>query len=191
MRKKGIVFPGILFFLLLACTSLNGVAGYSFAPLLSSLDELEKFKLDSLTLEEYSAKLQIQFDSTCDPLFISTVVGWLGVPYKHAGYSKSGIDCSGFVSKIYKEVYNIDLTHSSSQMIYQMKTLVKRSELRMGDILFFRIHGRRISHVGMYLKDDKFIHASIYNGITVNDLDAPYYKKAYYIAGRPAAKYVD
>jgi lipoprotein Spr/probable lipoprotein NlpC len=190
MKQKGIILPGIIFFLLLACSSLNSVAGHSFIHAFH-FDELEKFKLDSLSLEEYSSKLQIQFDSTCDPLFMSTVVGWLGVPYRHAGYSKSGIDCSGFVSKIYKEVYGIDLTHSACQMIYQMKSLVKKSELRMGDILFFRIHGHRISHVGMYLKDNKFIHASIYNGITVNDLNAPYYKKAYYIAGRPAAKYVE
>jgi probable lipoprotein NlpC len=190
MQRKGLILPGILFFVLLACSSLNSLAGHSFLQGLS-IQDFEKLKLDTLTLEEYSSKLQIQYDSTCDPLFISTVVGWLGVPYRHAGYSKSGIDCSGFVSKIYKEVYNLDLTHSSSQMIYQMKTLVKKSELRMGDILFFRIHGKRISHVGMYLKDNKFIHASIYNGITVNDLTAPYYKKAYYIAGRPAPKYVE
>jgi lipoprotein Spr/probable lipoprotein NlpC len=190
MRYKGFILPSIILLVFLGSTSLNSLAGYSALSSLT-LEKFAKLKTDSPFLEEYSQKLQIQLDSTCDPLFVATVAGWIGVPYRHAGYSKAGIDCSGFVSKIYKEVYDIDLTHSACQMIYQMKTLVKKSELRMGDIIFFRIHGHRISHVGMYLKDGKFIHASSYNGITVNNLDAPYYKKAYYIAGRPAPRYVE
>jgi lipoprotein Spr/probable lipoprotein NlpC len=190
MKNKALLLSTVLLLALLTSTSLNSLAGFSLRSGLN-LEKLGQLKNDSLFLEEYSSKLQVQLDSTCDPLFVSTVAGWLGVPYRHAGYSKSGIDCSGFVSHIYKDVYGIDLTHSSSQMIYQMKTLVKKSELRMGDILFFRIHGRRISHVGMYLKDGKFIHASSYSGITVNDLSSPYYKKAYYIAGRPEGKFIN
>lgn len=190
MKNKGLILSAFMLLALLTSTSLNSLASFSLRPGVS-LEKLAKLTKDSLFWDEYSEKLQVQLDSTCDPLFVSTVAGWLGVPYRHAGYSKSGIDCSGFVSHIYKDVYDIDLTHSACQMIYQMKTLVKKSELRMGDIIFFRIHGHRISHVGMYLKDGKFIHASSYNGITVNDLSAPYYKKAYYIAGRPAPRYAN
>jgi lipoprotein Spr/probable lipoprotein NlpC len=135
----------------------------------------------------YSGVLGVNLDSSCNPQFVQTITSWLGTPYRHAGYSKQGIDCSGFVSRIYKDVYNIDLTHSSSSMIFQMKTIVKKDELKEGDILFFRIHGRRISHVGIYIGDNKFIHASPERGIVVDDLREPYYMHSYYTAGRPDA----
>ena len=57
-------------------------------------------------------------------------------------------------------------------------------ELRTGDLVFFKINNDKISHVGIYLKNNKFIHASSYRGVTVNDLDESYYKKYYYASGR-------
>ena len=135
-------------------------------------------------LNQLSDKLGIKLDSCNDTRLMSTVADWLGTPYRHAGYSKHGIDCSGFVSKIYKEVYGINLTHSSHSMIYQMKELVRKDDLKEGDIIFFRIHGKRISHVGIYLKDGMFIHAA-HNGIKVETLNCKYYQRAYYSAGRP------
>jgi hypothetical protein len=141
---------------------------------------------EALFIQEYSKLLGYSIDTFCNHTLITTVADWLGTPYVHAGYSKAGIDCSGFVSKMYKEIFGIDLTHSSSAMIYQMKEMVKKKDLKEGDIIFFRIHGKRISHVGMYLGDNKFVHASSYRGIVVDDLRQPYYVKAYYTAGRPA-----
>jgi hypothetical protein len=132
-----------------------------------------------------SGKLGVTIDSTSDLQLMETLADWLGTPYRHAGFSKNGIDCSGFVSMIYKQVYGVNLTHSSRSMIYQMKEKVKKSELKEGDILFFRIHGKRISHVGIYLKDGMFIHASSNRGISVETLNCKYYQRAYYTAGRP------
>jgi len=131
-----------------------------------------------------SAKLGVALDTTCDLNLMKTLADWIGTPYRHAGYCKKGIDCSGFVSKIYREVYGICLTHSSKAMISEMKERVKKTELQTGDILFFKIHGKRISHVAIYLKDGYFIHASISNGIMVDRLSAPYYARHYYAAGR-------
>jgi len=133
-----------------------------------------------------SDKLGIKLDTSCDTRLMSTLADWLGTPYHHAGYSKKGTDCSGFVSAIYKEVYGINLTHSSRSMIYQMKEKVKKEDLQTGDILFFKIHGKRkgISHVGIYLKDGMFIHASLYNGVSIGCLNCKYYIRAYYAAGR-------
>ena len=131
-----------------------------------------------------SSKLGVQLDTTCDLHLMETLADWIGTPYRHAGYCKKGIDCSGFVSKIYREVYGICLTHSSRSMITEVKERVKKSELQTGDILFFKIHGKRISHVAIYLKDGYFIHASISSGIMVDRLSAPYYARHYYAAGR-------
>jgi len=131
-----------------------------------------------------SDKLGISIDTTCDVALMQTLASWVGTPYRHAGYSEKGIDCSGFVSKIYHDVYGIKLTHSSCGMISEMKERIKKTDLQTGDILFFKIHGRRISHVGIYLKDGYFIHASISSGIMVDNLSAPYYARHYYTAGR-------
>ena len=137
-----------------------------------------------LELNILSGKLGVPLDSTCDLNLMETLAGWIGTPYRHAGYCKKGIDCSGFVSKIYKEVYGICLTHSARGMISEMKERIKKNELQTGDILFFKIHGKRISHVAIYLKDGYFIHASLSNGIMVNRLSAPYYARRYFAAGR-------
>ena len=145
---------------------------------------LSVLSIDSAFIDTYSHKLGISLDSSSNFQFISFVAGWLGTPYLRAGTSKNGTDCSGFVSSVYKEVFGISLIHSSAGMLYQMKERVKKSELREGDIIFFRINGKRISHVGIYLRDHKFIHASIYRGIVVDDLRDAYYQRAYYTAGR-------
>jgi hypothetical protein len=185
MRKRNVLHQVIVLTFLFLFVGFGG----SFA---AGNGKPEAPKYDSSCSEEvtfirqYSKILGYDIDTFCNRTLITTVADWLGTPYRHAGYSKAGIDCSGFVSKMYKEIFNIDLTHSSSAMIYQMKERVKKSELKEGDILFFRIHGKRISHVGMYLGNNKFVHASSYRGIVVDDLRTPYYMKAYYTAGRPA-----
>jgi probable lipoprotein NlpC len=135
-------------------------------------------------LNDLSDKFGVKLDESCDIHLMETLADWVGTPYRHAGYSKKGIDCSGFVSKIYKEVYGISLTHSSRSMIYEMKERVKKTELKTGDILFFHIHGKRISHVGIYIKDGVFIHASPERGIVVENMGGKYYKRTYAGAGR-------
>jgi lipoprotein Spr/probable lipoprotein NlpC len=135
-------------------------------------------------LNDLSDKLGVKLDETCDIHLMETLADWIGTPYRHAGYSKKGIDCSGFVSRIYKEVYGINLTHSARSMISQMKERVKKNDLKTGDIVFFHIHGKRISHVGIYIKDGVFIHASLEKGIGVDRLCAKYYTRSYFGAGR-------
>ena len=142
-------------------------------------------KVDSSFIVNYSKILGFKLDTACNQKLIAKVTEWLGTPYRTAGVSKYGADCSGFVSQLYKEVYNVELAHNANGMLFEMKQMVRRPELREGDIIFFRIHGRRISHVGIYLGDNKFVHASSSRGIVINDLTDPYYQRAYYTAGRP------
>lgn len=187
MRKRNVLHKVIvLTFLFLFVGFSSSFAVGNGKPESPKYDSASALNEEVMFLQQYSKILGYNVDTFCNRTLITTVADWLGTPYRHAGYSKAGIDCSGFVSKMYKEIFNIDLTHSSSAMIYQMKERVKKTELQEGDILFFRIHGKRISHVGMYLGDNKFVHASSYRGIVVDDLRSPYYMKAYYTAGRPA-----
>jgi lipoprotein Spr len=87
------------------------------------------------------------------------------------------------VNRIYEQVYCILLPGNSSQMATQV-TKVPKSDLREGDLVFFKINRRSISHVGVYLGNDKFAHASRTKGVIVSDLNHPYYKKYFVKGGR-------
>ena len=110
---------------------------------------------------------------------------WLGVPYRYGGKTKKGCDCSGFVSQAYKAVYGKSLERNSAAIRDKNCSKIKRSQLRTGDLVFFKTgSSRKINHVGIYLKDDKFIHASSSKGVIVSSLNEKYYIRTYACSGR-------
>lgn len=124
-----------------------------------------------------------EVEKILNPLLFETVIDWLGTPYKYAGDCRKGIDCSGFTGMLYKKVFGIELANNSAEIYNEAKPL-KKSALEEGDLVFFKIRKKRISHVGIYLGNNKFAHASVQNGVIVSDLDEPYYKKHFYKGGR-------
>lgn len=106
----------------------------------------------------------------------------LGKPYRYGGASPSGFDCSGLVYYAYhKAGYKVPRT---SEQQYQDSLPVKPSAMREGDLLFFRIEGK-VSHVGVYLGNNQFIHApSSGKRVTTTSLDDPYWKERLIKAGR-------
>lgn len=115
------------------------------------------------------------------------VVDWRGVPYRYGSVGMNGTDCSGFVMKLYEEVYNISLGRTSAAGLMSKTHQVKRNNLKEGDLVFFNIRNRcggAASHVGVYLKDNKFVHASTSSGVIISSLNEPYYKRTY-IGGGP------
>lgn len=133
--------------------------------------------------DRYSRKMGVDFNGTEDPELIKEVETWIGTPYKYGGYTKRGTDCSGFVKTVYKKVYNIDLNRSAKDLVKNAR-LVSKNRLRFGDLVFFKINKPRVSHVGIYLGENKFIHASSSRGVVVSDLTATYYTKYFYKGGR-------
>lgn len=108
---------------------------------------------------------------------------WLGVPYKYGGTDRNGIDCSAFVGVVYRKVYGINLHRTSNDILRDVE-LIGRTQLQEGDILFFTNSKGKVSHVGVYLKDNLFAHSSTSNGVSVSNLNDSYWKKHFYKGGR-------
>ncbi|WP_266203348.1 C40 family peptidase [Pontibacter kalidii] len=135
--------------------------------------------------EEYYVKsLGLRFRNPDYRELVEAASKWIGTPYRYGSSSKRGTDCSGFVTSLYQEVYGINLSRSSRSM-FQDVARVQKDSVRTGDIVFFRRSAKSpISHVGIYLKNNKFIHSSTSKGVMVSSLSEPYFRKRYFAAGR-------
>ncbi|NJO88489.1 MAG: NlpC/P60 family protein [Chloroflexia bacterium] len=131
----------------------------------------------------YSQKLGIQLEGSEDKDLIKAMASWKGVPYRYGAASKKGTDCSGFTSQLYQEVYGKQLHRSSHDQVKDVRYISKR-KLKAGDLIFFKIESRKVSHVAVYVADNKFIHATTRKGVMVDDMDNTYYSKYYYKSGR-------
>ena len=113
---------------------------------------------------------------------------WLGVPHRLGGSTKRGVDCSGFVAIVYREVYSKSLSRSSADMLKHDCRKVSRDKLKEGDLVFFKTTrgGKRgvPNHVGIYLKNGRFIHTSTSSGVMVSSLSEPYYTRTWLTGGR-------
>lgn len=107
------------------------------------------------------------------------VNSWLNTPYHYGGISKSGIDCSGFSSIVMMEVYNIKISRTAEQQFRKGQKV--RDGWRMpGDLVFFKnVRGAGVDHVGIYLGNNKFVHASARAGVIISDMNEDYYRKRY------------
>jgi cell wall-associated NlpC family hydrolase len=110
---------------------------------------------------------------------------WYGAPYHYGGMSRDGIDCSAFAFLLMSSVYGVASLPRTSKEQYEMSRHIRREELQEGDLVFFHTLGRRkaVTHVGVYLRNNKFIHASV-SGVMISDLSDGYYDLHYIGAGR-------
>jgi len=116
---------------------------------------------------------------------ISMAKQYLGSPYKFGGYSfKTGIDCSGYVKKIFSK-FNVKLPRTARDIYYNVGTSIAKSELQTGDLVFFRTYANYPSHVGIYMGNNRFIHASSgAHKVAITRLDKKYYTNRYVGAKR-------
>ncbi|HGN1705946.1 TPA: bifunctional murein DD-endopeptidase/murein LD-carboxypeptidase [Providencia rettgeri] len=143
---------------------LNGSAGDSLA--MASQDEFEEL----VQSVDTKSKIMKQY------------ANWKGVAYRLGGTTKSGIDCSSFVQRTFFEQFGVELPRTTSEQESSGKS-VKRNNLKAGDLVLFKT-GRRMKHVGIYIGDDKFVHASTSNGVIVSEMTNTYWSKRYYASRR-------
>ena len=115
-------------------------------------------------------------------ILLENIDEWYGTPYKIGGKSKSGIDCSSFTNIMYYKVYNISLNNNAAAQ-YQQCVEIKYDDLKEGDLVFFK-SGRHISHVGIYISNNKFVHASTSEGVKISSLNENYWYNKLYAFGR-------
>ncbi|SFH02836.1 C40 family peptidase [Pedobacter insulae] len=105
------------------------------------------------------------------------ITAWTGVKYRLGGMDKNGIDCSGFALILERDIYGVTLPRRSKDQAEVINQKDKRN-LKEGDLIFFSFGGNEVDHVGVYLNDDFFVHASTTRGVVVDDLTMPVYQKA-------------
>jgi len=128
----------------------------------------------ALTSFATGASAASQLESTVDKL--------VGIKYRYGGTTTKGFDCSGFTSYVFNKV-GIKLLRSSREQA-TMGIKVDRDDLRPGDLVFFNTFGKRISHVGIYLGDGKFVHSSSKRGVRISSMSEKYYVKRYVTSRR-------
>lgn len=109
---------------------------------------------------------------------------WLGTPYRFGGNSRTGIDCSGFAKVLHAEVGHRQLARTTTQQ-WRASAPVNVSQLRPGDLLFFNTSGKGISHVGVFVEGNQFVHASTSKGVTYSSTTEAYWSANFLGARRP------
>lgn len=144
---------------------------------------------ESLANDYLSQIMGVAMSATSNMKLFHFVYDWIGTPYRFGGSSRKGIDCSAFTKELYSEVFNRDIMRNSRD-IFSMVSPVAKDNLKEGDLVFFKIHSRRISHVGIYLGNNRFAHASS-RGVAISSLDDAYYKRYFYRGGRMLQAFKD
>lgn len=185
--------------LLVAALALAGCAGNSnsnqyaqeSSQLLARESYLSRTQSDPLGAYLASAEFNYHRSNYSEPrapTLVGTALQVLGVKYKYGGESpNTGFDCSGLVSYAAEKSLGLKLPRQSAEIARQGIS-IKRSELKKGDLVFFNTRGRRFSHVGIYLGDEKFVHAPRSGSVVrIEDMSATYWSKRYNGARRLVA----
>jgi len=131
---------------------------------------------------KYAEMLNINPSFLNNIALLATLDDWFGTRYVYGGVSKRGIDCSAFTREMYRGAYDIELPRTAREQYANVKK-ISAVELKEGDLVFFNTTGG-VSHVGIYLSNNKFAHASSKKGVTISDLYESYYLNRFIGAGR-------
>ena len=133
---------------------------------------------------KYSIQMDIAVEDINNIPLLQKIDEWWGTPYVLGGSSKRGVDCSYFTLDVMNAMYNTNLKRTAAEQ-YTQSEKIDWSDLKEGDLVFFKTDGSRsISHVGIYMTNNKFAHASTSQGVTISDLSEPYWQKRLYSLGR-------
>jgi lipoprotein Spr len=145
--------------------------------------------IDSLKIDSFYIAKSIDLNKADSLKLYYEIFHWYRTCYRWGGNNNHGIDCAHFVNMLYEKIYGVTLGPSVGAVLTQCK-IVKKGlpAAKEGDLVFFKIKKGQISHVGIYLQNNKFAHASTHAGVIISDMDEAYYKKRFYKVGRVKEK---
>jgi NlpC/P60 family len=134
---------------------------------------------------KYAMMLNVEVESLKNITLFGFIDDWFGTRYRLGGDTKDGIDCSALTSSLLLTAYGFVIPRTA-RMQYKATEHIKKSELEEGDLVFFHTHGRghTVTHVGLYLDNNYFVHASSSQGVTISSLEDGYYTKSFICGGR-------
>ncbi len=133
---------------------------------------------------KYGNVLSVIPQSITNLSLYSFIDNWYGVRYRMGGNDMNGIDCSAFVQRLYQDVFCVNLVRTAFEQFNACRMIWNIADAAEGDLVFFRTHGKRISHVGIYLANSFFVHASSSGGVMISSLKETYWAHRYAGAGQ-------
>jgi cell wall-associated NlpC family hydrolase len=153
---------------------------------LRTSDELNQVQDPPELLQvKYAILLDVVAEKLTNRPLLEVMDKWWGTRYCFGGSTENCIDCSAFTQLVSREVFHLSLPRTAQEQ-YNTIELIEKDELKEGDLVFFHTRGRKsaITHVGVYLTNNKFVHASTSNGVSISDLDESYWKPRFRAGGR-------
>ena len=136
----------------------------------------------SATQFKYALLMNKEVETLTNTSLYNFIDEWWGTRYHYGGSDKSGIDCSSFSGKLLQQIYSISLPRTSAEQ-YQLTEKIATENLVEGDLVFFGTH-HNISHVGVYLGNNYFVHSSVHLGVIISSLNEDYYNRKFVGGGR-------
>lgn len=136
---------------------------------------------------KYAILMNVDIESIKNTALFGFIEEWYGTNYRYGGITKKGIDCSAFTAGLLLAVYGFSAPRTAQEQ-YQNSVRKNREDLQEGDLVFFNTTGG-ISHVGVYISNDYFVHSSSSQGVMISSLNDPYFEKRYLGGGRITADY--
>lgn len=174
-RIKHILFINALIVISLGYTSCKS------KKIITDASKAKPVLSGSLT-ERYASILNVKEREIENEKLYRFIDSWMGVPHRSGGMDKKGVDCSGFTTLLEKEIYDKSLPRTAKTMAEAVKRKYE-DDLKEGDLVFFDFEGQKFSHVGVYLHNNKFVHASTSRGVIISDMKDPWYYKYFSRAG--------
>jgi lipoprotein Spr len=137
---------------------------------------------------KYALLLNDEVETVAHSALLEVIESWWGTRYQLGGKDRSGIDCSAFTHVLYDTLFKINLPRTSRDQFAALVS-VSPTDMKEGDLVFFS-SGITISHVGFYLRNNKFVHASTSEGVTISDLGDSYWSKRFVGVGRYDASFI-
>ena len=132
---------------------------------------------------KYAIKMDVEVERLSNTDLYKFIESWWGTPYRMGGTSYNGVDCSAFTQILLFAIYGLQVPRTANEQ-KMFSATINVNELKEGDLVFFNTRGRGVSHVGIYLQGNQFVHASSSSGVMISNLNDNYWHKRFINAGR-------